>query len=63
MSHICRKCGTLLSKARKGTDQFCATCDPTRVCNYCNKKFIPQKNNPSQEYCNDICWKKAYNLN
>ena len=33
-----------------------------KICKYCDKKFKPNKKNPNQEYCKDICWKKSHNL-
>jgi hypothetical protein len=33
-----------------------------RTCKQCGKKIKKMKNNPSQEYCNETCWKKSHGL-
>lgn len=62
MSTICRQCGKQLPKDRHGAEQLCEHCKSKNICKHCNKKFKPSKSNPTQEYCNEICWKKAHGL-
>jgi len=33
-----------------------------RKCAFCSKEFNLTKKYPQQEYCNEICWKKAHNI-